>query len=265
VDLVHLTDLHFGCEDAAALAATARFIRERAPAAVIVTGDISRDGLKSELEAAFAWMRGLGAPVLVTPGNHDVPYYNPWGRLIEPFGRFRRAAGEDMRLGPWHTPDWSIVPITTARGLQPRLNWAQGAISTGQTRQAIAELAKAAPGAVRLIATHHPLDWPNDAPIQGRTWGGREAERALIAGGADIFLCGHLHFGYVREIGGGALSLSAGTLSLRVRHEPCGFNLIRIKGPGLVEIELVRLHQGGLDVAAKRAFALSPRLTQIPA
>lgn len=54
MELVHLTDLHFGCEDKAALTAVEKFVDQRKPDAVIVTGDISRDGLASELENACA-------------------------------------------------------------------------------------------------------------------------------------------------------------------------------------------------------------------
>src|SRR5574338_1664877 len=75
LQLVHLTDPHFGCEDVEALAAAKRYIAEHHPDAVIVTGDISTDGLQHELDAACEWIRGLDAPVMLTPGNHDVPYY----------------------------------------------------------------------------------------------------------------------------------------------------------------------------------------------
>src|SRR5690606_11842198 len=143
-------------------------IAERRPAAVLMTGDLSREGLQTELDAACDWMRALHAPVVVTPGNHDVPYHDLWGRLFDPFGRYFRAAA-GLRLEAWHTVDWSIVPVNTARGVQLRLNWAQGAISAAQIRSATAELAQAKPNALRIVMTHHPLVWPNDAPIKGRT------------------------------------------------------------------------------------------------
>ncbi|HRO03371.1 MAG TPA: metallophosphoesterase, partial [Terricaulis sp.] len=153
--LAHFTDLHFGCEHEGAIKAAARYVEENKPDAVIITGDISKDGLQSELEAACDWMRALPAPVILTPGNHDVPYYEPFGRVFFPWRRFNRAA-QGIRTEAWHTPEWSIVPVNTARGFQLRANWAQGAISRGQTAIAGAELQKAAPGALRIIITHHP-------------------------------------------------------------------------------------------------------------
>jgi 3',5'-cyclic AMP phosphodiesterase CpdA len=259
VQLVHLTDLHFGCEDKAALAAAARYIAEHKPDAVIITGDISRDGLAEELTNACAWMRDLAAPVMLTPGNHDVPYYSMWGRLVYPWRRFERAA-EGIQRAPWHTPQWSIVPVNTARAWQLRLNWAQGEISRGQTAIAAAELQRAAPGALRIIITHHPLEWPNDAPIKGVTRGGAGAMKKLIDAGAEHFLSGHLHFASARLIGRRALSVVSGTLSQRVRHEPCAFTVIRRPQADVIETEVVYIVQGVCETASIRQFRLNAPL-----
>jgi 3',5'-cyclic AMP phosphodiesterase CpdA len=259
VQLVHLTDLHFGCEDKAALAAAARYIAENQPDGVIITGDISKDGLASELNDACAWMRELAAPVMVTPGNHDVPYYEMWGRLAYPWARFN-AAAKGLHTEAWHTPEWSVVAVNTARPWQFRLNWAQGEISRGQTAIAGAELQRAAPGALRIIITHHPLDWPNDAPIKGVTRGGLRGQEKLIDAGAELFLSGHLHFASARLIGRRALSVVSGTLSQRVRHEPCAFTVIRRPLQDAIETEVVYIVQGVCETASIRQFRLNAPL-----
>lgn len=253
--LVHLTDLHFGCADTAALNAARKYVDAERPDAVIVTGDISRDGLAGELNEACDWMRSLPVPVMLTPGNHDVPYFNPIGRVFYPWARFDRAA-KGIQIDAWHTPDWSIVPINTARALQFRLNWAQGAISDGQTDRAIAELQKAAPGALRIVITHHPLDWPNDAPIKGATINGVRALDRLVDAGAQMLLSGHLHFASARLIQSKALSVTSGTLSQRVRHEPCAFTAIRRPSPHVIETEVLHVVQGVAQTASKRQFTL---------
>lgn len=259
MELVHFTDPHFGCTDPHAIAAAEKFVAERRPDAVIVSGDLSREGLPSELDDAFAWMQALPAPVLTTPGNHDVPYHDLWGRIFDPFARFRRAAGlaVDVYLEPWHAPGWTIVPVNTARGIQPRANWAHGQITRRQIRAAADELQNAAPGALRIVVTHHPLDWPADAPIKGKTWRGRRAQAELVEAGAQLFLAGHLHFASARLIGGRALSVTSGTLSQRVRHEPCAFTAIRRPEPGLLETEIVYIRQGVAETASVRRWDIS--------
>ena len=262
--LVHLTDLHFGCEDQAALKAAAAYIADNGADAVIVTGDLSRDGLAEELNAACAWMRDLPAPVIVTPGNHDVPYYNPIGRVFYPWTRFRKAA-HGLRTEPWHTQDWSIVPVNTARGVQLRFNWAQGAIAGRQVTGAAGELERTAPGALRIFISHHPLDWPNDAPIHGATIGGLAALDRLVQAGYDLFLSGHLHFASARMIGKSALSVTSGTLSQRLRHEPCAFTAIRRLEPNIIETEVVYIVQGAPETASKRRFQLEKPAPAAPA
>lgn len=255
MQIVHLTDIHFGCEDKEALAAAKRYICEHKPDAVIVTGDISSDGRKSELEDACEWIRGLDAPAMLTPGNHDVPYYDMWGRLAYPWARFERAA-HGIRTEAWHTPQFSVVPVNTARAWQFRLNWAQGEISRGQTAIAAAELQKAQPGALRIIITHHPLDWPNDAPIQGLTRGGPRGLERLIDAGAELFLSGHLHFASARLVGTRAVTISSGTLSRRVRHERPAFTVIRRPLPNIIEAEVVHVVQGHAETASVRQYVL---------
>jgi 3',5'-cyclic AMP phosphodiesterase CpdA len=255
LEIVHFTDPHFGCENVEAVRAATRYVAERKPALVVVSGDISTIGLASELEAACAWMRALSAPVIVTPGNHDVPYHSPFGRLLYPWDRFNRAA-RGIRVTPWRTKDWCIVPINTARAMQMRLNWAQGAITHAQTEAAAAYLRDAAPGALRMVMTHHPLDWPNDAPIQGQTLGGARAQAALIEAGAELFLSGHLHFASARMIGQRALSITSGTLSCRVRHEPCAFTVVRLAEADVIETEVVHIVQGICETATRRQYRL---------
>lgn len=255
MQLVHLTDPHFGCEDVEALAAAKRYICEHKPDAVIVTGDISMDGLQHELDAACEWMRGLDAPVMLTPGNHDVPYYNIWGRLAYPWARFERAA-RGLRTEAWHTPAFSIVPVNTARAWQFRFNWAQGEISRGQTAIAAAELQKAQPGALRIIITHHPLEWPNDAPIKGITRGGARGLNRLLDAGAELFLSGHLHFAHARLVATRAVTIGSGTLSKRVRHERPAFTVVRRPSASVIEVEVVHVVQGFAETASVRQYTL---------
>jgi 3',5'-cyclic AMP phosphodiesterase CpdA len=240
-------------------------VRDLKPDAVIVTGDISKDGLQVELDNACQWMRDLVSPCMLTPGNHDVPYYEMWGRLFYPWDRIRRAQ-HGIQCEAWHTDQFSIVPVNTARPWQFRFNWAQGEISRGQTAVAAAELQRAKPGALRIVITHHPLDWPNDAPIKGITRGGVRGLRKLADAGAELFLSGHLHFASARLFETRALSITSGTLSQRVRHEPCAFTVIRRPEPDVIETEVVHIRQGVCESASTRQFRLrAPEAPGAPA
>ena len=79
VRILHLSDIHFVCENTAAVAAAAAFVRETPYDLLAVTGDITQVGRRDEFEAAATWLAGLKGPQIVTPGNHDTP----WFGLIE--------------------------------------------------------------------------------------------------------------------------------------------------------------------------------------
>jgi len=257
VQIVHVTDIHFGCEDRAAIGAVERFVRDTLPDAVVASGDLTAVGAPEEMAAAFTWLRGLGVPVFATPGNHDVPYYSLLGRLFDPFGGYRRAAS-GVHADVWALDACTITAINTARGVQPRMNWAQGAVAPRQLNEAARALRTRGPGALGIVVTHHPLDWPNDAPIPGITRRGLPAQAALIEAGAQLFLSGHLHVASARPIGeGAAVAVCGGTLSQRLRHEPCGFNVIRWTSPSAVEVEIKQITQGVVETAALRRFELA--------
>ena len=90
--LFHVSDIHFGAENRAALASVERAISAEAPDALICTGDITQRAKHSEYAAAAAWFEGLGVPVVLEPGNHDMPYYNLFERFADPYRRYRRLA-----------------------------------------------------------------------------------------------------------------------------------------------------------------------------
>src|SRR5271156_579005 len=71
--LAHLSDIHFGMENAAALEATAAWLAAAHPDLVIITGDITAFGEPAEFASAAAWISAVQAARLVVPGNHDTP------------------------------------------------------------------------------------------------------------------------------------------------------------------------------------------------
>ena len=118
VRIVHLSDIHFGCENTAALDEVRRQILDQPPDLVAVTGDITQAGYPREFAAARDWLDALPCPTISTPGNHDTPYWNVIGRMTRPFGAYRRYVGPDS-FEQFVAPGLRAVAINTARGIQP--------------------------------------------------------------------------------------------------------------------------------------------------
>lgn len=229
--LAHLTDIHFGGENPQAVAAAAQHLHDDPPDAVVLTGDLTRQADRSEFASAKAWADSLPGPVFVVPGNHDTPYFDPIARLLYPWRRYRDW------FGPIHHtlrgPDFDLVGVNTARGIQFRANWSKGAITRRQASDAVTALGPRDPGRLRLVALHHPLIEMLGGPMTGKVHGGEHAAAALAAGQVDLVLSGHLHapFALPYACGDGrTVAVGGSTLSIRERGVPIGFNRIEADG-----------------------------------
>ncbi|MCA1199828.1 metallophosphoesterase [Sphingomonas sp. R647] len=226
--LFHVSDIHFGAEDRAALDWFADRVAEEQPDAVIVTGDLTMRARQHEFAAAQAWLEALGRPITVEVGNHDLPYFNPWARFVTPYRRFQ--ALERMIERPLELRGVSIVPLKTTARAQLRLNWSKGYVSGRAINRTLTQVADAPDGHIVLIACHHPLVEAGTRSTSN-TRGGRAALEALAAAGAHGVLTGHVHdaFDITHPTATGPVRLiGAGTLSERVRDTRPSFNELRV-------------------------------------
>lgn len=231
IRLAHLSDIHFGGEHVEAVAAAKVWIAEHRPNLTVITGDVTREGLQAEFEAAKAWIDSLASDTLVVPGNHDTPYLNLFKRLFAPWRRYERYFGKLEQLAV-ERPGLAIASVNTARGVQLRANWSKGAISESQVRKAAAALAGAPADALRIIACHHPLIEMIGAPMSGKVHGGRQAADAFARARVDLVMTGHVHAPFALPYPGGdgrTWAVGASTLSVRERGVPIGFNCIEIQ------------------------------------
>jgi len=232
--LFHVSDLHFGRADQAALDWFAAAVAAERPDAVVVTGDLTMRARSAEFAAAEAWLTGLGVPVTIEPGNHDLPYFDPFARFFRPYRRFGRIEGKVER--PLDLPGIWLVPLRTTARAQWRLNWASGRVSRRSLDRALDLLAGKPADALAIVACHHPL--VDRAGIQSRakTHGGSEALAALAGAGADVVLSGHVHDPFdalLTETPRPIRMLGAGTLSERVRESRPSFNDLAVRDGGL--------------------------------
>jgi 3',5'-cyclic AMP phosphodiesterase CpdA len=191
--VLHLSDLHFGAGDDAAIERGARILIERfEPELVIASGDLSHRGRRDQLARASSFLHSLNRPVLAVPGNHDIPYTFP-GRFTHSFREFERQ---------WQTTEPTFSsPALHVIGLNSVRAWRHqsGGIRDGQLARAQERLRAAPEGAYRVAVLHHHLI--------GAPWRSRKKPVArrnhvlvsLVRAGADLILAGHIHQAAVSE------------------------------------------------------------------
>jgi 3',5'-cyclic AMP phosphodiesterase CpdA len=191
--ILHVSDLHTGTtEDAAVGPALAALAERLEPELVVATGDVTHRNRPAQHERAAALLRSLGRPLLVIPGNHDIPRMPP-GRFTSTFAEFEREWSETE---PVHASErFHVVGLNSVRP------WRQqsGGLRRSQLRWAAERLQEAAPGALRVVALHHHMI---GAPWRTRKKPVAERNRvlgALVDSGAELVLAGHTHQGAVSE------------------------------------------------------------------
>lgn len=241
VRLMHLSDIHFGREDRAALEATRKFAERIKPDAIIVAGDITQKGRRSEFAAAREWFDSLDFPVIVAPGNHDTPLTHIAARMVNPFGRYSRymekfdAVG---RLVELHDGAIRICALNTARGVQARLNWADGVIDIDDLAASLGLLSKGPEEAWRLLICHHPLHEPGNSQVSVDTRRGAHALDLCAAAHVDAIFTGHIHDAFAHPIDTSRrpmVQMGSGTLSIRTRASRAGFCVVQIEGGRLTQ------------------------------
>ena len=237
--LFHVSDTHFGVEDRAAMAWFENAVRAEKPDAIVCTGDLTQRATYKQYAVAADWFAGLDAPVMLQPGNHDMPYYNPWERFRRPYARFgalESAVGAQLDLD--HA---LIIPFDTNVPAQMRWPWSDGVVTRKKLDAALALLRDVREDPrPKIIACHHPL-LPERAGMKNPTIRGEMAFKELAAAGATTVLTGHVHFPFdqIRSRDNLALRMiGAGTLSTRLRKgAPPSYNVVRIDQTGLINVE----------------------------
>src|SRR5204863_9730684 len=162
------------------------------PELVVASGDLTHRGRPVQHDRAAAFLKRLGRPLLVVPGNHDIPWAFP-ARFTRPFREFERHW---ETCEPVHrADDLFVVGLNSVRPWRHQ----SGGLRAAQLRRA-AELLAAAPAeALRVVALHHHLigaPWRSrKKPVARRS----EVLAGLVDAGAELILAGHIHQAAVSE------------------------------------------------------------------
>ena len=232
--LIHMSDLHFGRVDQALIAPLLDVVKEIAPDLTVVSGDLTQRARSAQFAEAKRFLDALPPQRLVVPGNHDVPLWNVYARLLKPLEKYKQHITND--LAPMFVDDEiAVLGVNTARSMVIK----NGRINPEQIDDVREKLCPLGDHVTKIIVTHHPFDLPDgkdDDHLVGRA---KVAMRTFAECGADVLLAGHFHTSHAettaaryRIVGHSALVIQAGTAtSTRGRGESNSFNVLTIDHP----------------------------------
>jgi 3',5'-cyclic AMP phosphodiesterase CpdA len=194
--VLHVSDLHFGARKALhepeLEQAIADLVQRVDPSLVLASGDLTHRGRRAEHEAAAHFLRGLGPPLLVVPGNHDIPFLPP-ARFAHTWREFDRQWKSTEPL--FASDTLHVVGLNSVRPWRHQ----SGGIRDDQLDEAASRLDQAREGALRVVALHHQLvgaPWrTRKKPVARRS----HVLARLVDSGAELIVGGHTHQGTVCE------------------------------------------------------------------
>ena len=160
------------------------------PNLIVISGDLTQRAKVHEFQAAWKLLEELPqVPIVVTPGNHDVPLYRFWERLLVPYRSWSRTIPHDL-------DSVTVVPGATVVALNSASPWSAivgGRLTQAQLRFARQSFDNESTDGIRVLVTHHHF------VCKSAGGGGRPIPTApLIINQieemeVDVVLSGHLH------------------------------------------------------------------------
>src|SRR3954470_23952955 len=116
--LAHISDLHFGRHDPRKVEALLESLDKNRPDVVAISGDLTQRARSSEFAEARRFLDRIRRPVVIVPGNHDVPLYAVHRRFFQPFAKYSRfVAGSGAADSYFADSGLAVLGLNTARRL----------------------------------------------------------------------------------------------------------------------------------------------------
>ena len=198
--VLQASDVHFGRHHRPRAAmGFVELARRVAPDVIVLAGDLTQRAKIREYEQARAFLRDLqdgplsNVPLVVTPGNHDVPLYRIHERLFAPFRNYRAFISSELdtvtRVG-----GAVLVALNSA---DPHGAIVNGRITDDQLQFLARIFQETSGGGVRILVIHHNLARPPDGGSDSVIPKNGTLLDRFQDMGVDLILGGHLHRGFV--------------------------------------------------------------------
>lgn len=234
--LMHISDLHAGPPFNPLIAAqVAAYAHDLRPDLLVISGDmVQRADFVAQWKTIRDYLTTLPQPQLIVPGNHDVPLYNVFNRLLFPLRRYRRYITHDLN------PVFAIPGLVVAGGCTAHgLTFDSGRLFPHQMAAMERTFAAHGPETCKVAVLHHPVINPPGIRKNREMANADAVVRMLDRCGVELLLTGHIHVSYVgntldviRDLRQGTIICQSGTTTSRRgtgrEHGKNSFNVIEI-------------------------------------
>lgn len=192
--LLHISDIHFGPKHLPEVSTGLRALVEgRQPDLVVISGDLTQRAKPGQFSQARRFVEQLPAPTIAVPGNHDVPMFRFWERLLTPYSAYQRHFADEMEP-VWMDDELLVVGVNTA------FNWTikNGRLQSGQLERLRRTIEEHGEGRARILVAHHPMVAAPDFHDRKVLRRAPVVLDELADIGLHLVLSGHLHISFMR-------------------------------------------------------------------
>lgn len=165
-----------------------------APDVVVVSGDLTQRAKREQFEEARRFFDRMSPiPMLIIPGNHDVPLWRVFERLIKPHSLYCEI------ISPELNPVLQVgnVALVGLDSTAPRRAISNGRLDLSQLQHCAREFAAAPENLVRIVVAHHQFAPGHDKLFDVPMPGARRAIDSFVDNNVEMVLGGHLHRSYI--------------------------------------------------------------------
>lgn len=244
--IAHLSDPHFGTILPGVREGLLATLAELKPDLVLLTGDITQRARRRQFAEAKEFTHQLQpAKVIAVPGNHDIPLFNIFARVFNPYGGFKNLFKDQLEKDFVH----GDVVVT---GLNSTNRWrhVQGDFEIPRLDRRLRESVPKAK--IHIAAFHHPMDCSKPSDEKNLLRGRQASINLFDRHCVDLIVGGHIHDPYVSlsqvrypETKRNMIITVAGTcMSWRTRPgAPNSFNLIDADTNSVPKLTITRFDQ----------------------
>lgn len=193
--ILHISDLHFGPPFVPKVGeALLRIAPTLEPTLIVASGDFTQRAKAEQFQEARAFLDRLpSVPIVVTPGNHDVPLYRVTERLFNPYDLYREHIHPELD----YTLRVEEAYVVSVNSTAPTRAIVNGRIDMEQLEFCTQAFQKAPEDCVRILVSHHHF-----APAPDYEGGqvmpkAKRAMNRFTDLGVELILGGHLHRAYI--------------------------------------------------------------------
>ncbi len=210
--ILHGSDFHFGRPHLGYASQAFRdLLFELDPDVVVLSGDFTQRAKDIEYQQARNFLGSLtNVPVIVTPGNHDVPLYRVGQRLLDPFKNYQKYISRNLD----EVTKLDSAIFVALNSADPYRSIINGRITRDQIGFAQNAFRGSVPGSVKILVTHHPLIHSPDGEKYNILPESGFLLESFADMGVELILSGHVHRAFASFLDGnmGEFTIDRGLL-----------------------------------------------------